>query len=79
MTMNASKQWKTEPIAIIGSSCRLPGRINSPSKLWDLLKDPVDLQTEIPSSRFNIEGFYHADAEHHGVRISSMLAYFFGI
>ncbi|KAI1635698.1 beta-ketoacyl synthase [Biscogniauxia mediterranea] len=55
-----------EPIAIIGSSCRLPGGANSPSKLWELLKHPVDLLGEIPHNRFSPSGFYHENAEHPG-------------
>ncbi|KAI1824106.1 hybrid PKS-NRPS PsoA [Xylaria intraflava] len=55
-----------EPIAIVGSSCRLPGGSNSPSKLWELLKDPRDLLRDVPQSRFNAEAFYHKNGEHHG-------------
>ncbi|KAI0010863.1 hybrid PKS-NRPS PsoA [Xylariaceae sp. FL0662B] len=55
-----------EPIAIVGSSCRFPGGARSPSKLWDLLKEPYDLSTEIPSTRFDTRGFYQAEATHHG-------------
>ncbi|KAK0616902.1 hypothetical protein B0T14DRAFT_435063 [Immersiella caudata] len=55
-----------EPIAIVGSSCRFPGGVNSPSKLWELLKEPRDLLSEIPSSRFDPNGFYHENGEHHG-------------
>ncbi|KAI0383251.1 hypothetical protein F5Y04DRAFT_287431 [Hypomontagnella monticulosa] len=55
-----------EPIAIIGSSCRFPSGCDSPSKLWELLKYPVDLQTNIPQTRFNSTGFYHENAEHPG-------------
>ncbi|KAJ8121482.1 hypothetical protein ONZ43_g2075 [Nemania bipapillata] len=57
---------KLEAIAIIGTSCRLPGGINSPGRLWELLKHPVDLSSKIPASRFNSESFYHPDAEHPG-------------
>lgn len=56
-----------EPIAIVGSSCRFPGGATSPSKLWELLKEPRDLLSDIPSSRFNAKAFYHEDGEHHGV------------
>lgn len=58
---------KVEPIAIISSGCRFPGGSNSPSKLWELLKNPVDLRAEIPQRRFNTAGFYHENAEHPGV------------
>ncbi|RYP33861.1 hypothetical protein DL767_004591 [Monosporascus sp. MG133] len=64
--MTSQGTWTTEPIAIVGSSCRFPGGINSPSKLWDRLKDPVDLSSEIPPARFNPKGFYHPNGEHHG-------------
>ncbi|KUJ10079.1 hybrid PKS-NRPS PsoA [Mollisia scopiformis] len=55
-----------EPVAIIGNSCRFPGGSTSPSKLWTLLRDPVDVLTDIPSSRFEPAGFYHQNAEHPG-------------
>ncbi|CAK7269354.1 Type I Iterative PKS [Sporothrix epigloea] len=55
-----------EPIAVVGSSCRLPGGSSTPSKLWSLLKEPRDLLTEVPISRFNVKTFYHPDGEHHG-------------
>ncbi|KAH8199740.1 hypothetical protein TruAng_006085 [Truncatella angustata] len=55
-----------EPIAIVGSSCRFPGNASSPSKLWDLLLSPKDISRRPPADRFNLDGFYHADTEHHG-------------
>ncbi|KAL1988302.1 hypothetical protein VTN96DRAFT_277 [Rasamsonia emersonii] len=55
-----------EPIAIIGAACRLPGGASSPSKLWDLLSAPRDLLSKIPPDRFDPDGFYHPDGEHHG-------------
>ncbi|PWY83904.1 polyketide synthase [Aspergillus sclerotioniger CBS 115572] len=64
--MNALTDYQTEPIAIVGSSCRFPGGASSPSKLWDLLQDPYDLLREIPPSRFNPKGFYHPNGEYHG-------------
>ena len=56
----------SEPIAIIGSGCRFPGGSNSPSKLWELLREPRDVLSEIPSARFSAKGFYHPDGLHHG-------------
>lgn len=55
-----------EPIAIVGSACRFAGDANSPSKLWDLLREPRDVRSEIPESRFSVNGFYHPDGAHHG-------------
>lgn len=57
-----------EPIAIVGSACRFPGGASSPSKLWELLREPRNIVQEIPATRFDIEAFYHPDSQHHGVR-----------
>lgn len=59
-------EYANEPIAIVGSACRFPGDATSPSKLWDLLQKPRDVISDIPPSRFNVDGFYHPDALHHG-------------
>ncbi|KAI1371141.1 putative polyketide synthase [Hypoxylon crocopeplum] len=56
--------YTEEPIAIVGSGCRFPGGSSSPSKLWDLLKEPRDVGSKI--DRFSAEGFYHKDGSHHG-------------
>ncbi|TLS27255.1 hypothetical protein PpBr36_04254 [Pyricularia pennisetigena] len=64
-----------EPIAIIGSACRFPGDLSTPSDLWNFLKSPRDLQTEIPKDRFNADAFHHADGSHHG-RTNARQGYF---
>ncbi|KAI1260823.1 beta-ketoacyl synthase domain-containing protein [Xylariaceae sp. FL1019] len=64
----------SEPIAIVGSSCRFAGQANSPSKLWQLLCNPLDLAREPPSGRFNGTAFYHPDPEYHGTT-NSIKAY----
>ncbi|KAI1081410.1 putative polyketide synthase [Whalleya microplaca] len=56
----------SEPIAIIGSSCRFAGDATSPSKLWELLCEPRDVRRPIPEERFSAKGFYHANNAHHG-------------
>lgn len=55
-----------EPIAIVGMGCRFPGGASSPSKLWDLLREPRNTSKSIPTERFNVERFYHPDGSHHG-------------
>ncbi|KAF4539204.1 Beta-ketoacyl synthase [Lasiodiplodia theobromae] len=57
---------RNEPIAVIGSACQFPGQSTTPSKLWELLREPRDLLQTIPSDRFNAESWYHADSAHHG-------------
>lgn len=56
--------YKNEPIAIVGSSCRFAGPATSPSKLWELLKEPRDVLSKI--DRFDADHFYHPDGHHHG-------------
>ncbi|CAG7561044.1 unnamed protein product [Fusarium equiseti] len=55
-----------EPIAVVGSACRFPGGASSPSKLWELLKQPKDCLVEFPKDHLNLEAFYNKDGEHHG-------------
>lgn len=56
-----------EPIAIIGSGCRFPGGVNTPFKLWELLRKPRDLLQKIPPNRrFHPETYFHDNPEHHG-------------
>lgn len=55
-----------EAIAIVGSACRFPGGASSPSKLWDLLRDPRDVLGHLGEDRLNLSRFYNANGEHHG-------------
>lgn len=45
----------SEPIAVVGASCRFAGGVNTPSRLWQLLANPSDLTQEVPADRFNID------------------------
>ncbi|KAJ8132306.1 hypothetical protein O1611_g1320 [Lasiodiplodia mahajangana] len=57
----------TEPIAVIGSACRFPGSSDTPSKLWELLREPRDLLHRVSERRrWHPDAFYHSDPEHHG-------------
>ncbi|CZR58354.1 related to polyketide synthase [Phialocephala subalpina] len=66
MTKIPPTHQQKEPIAIIGSGCRFPGSSTSPSKLWDLLKEPRDVLQKIPIERFNTKGVYNPDGMYHG-------------
>jgi len=69
------KMNPAEPIVVIGSACRFPGKVNTPSKLWELLLEPKDLQSEVPKERFNIDAFYHPDGSSPG-RTNARHGYF---
>ncbi|ORY13581.1 hypothetical protein BCR34DRAFT_599754 [Clohesyomyces aquaticus] len=62
--------YVNEPIAVIGSGCRLPGDATNPSKLWALLQDPRDVQRKI--DRFRADNFHNKDGHYHGA--SNVLA-----
>ncbi|HYO66176.1 MAG TPA: polyketide synthase, partial [Archangium sp.] len=44
---------RTEPIAIIGLGCRLPGGASTPESFWKLLENGVDAVTRIPPERWS--------------------------
>lgn len=60
MTMSSSPP---APIAIIGMGCRLPGGVNSPSQLWDLVSSGGSGWGVIPPDRWNASAFYHPDLD----------------
>ncbi|KIL88308.1 polyketide synthase [Fusarium avenaceum] len=55
-----------EPIAIIGLSCKLAGEADNPNNLWEMVSKGRDAWSQIPSSRFNWTGSYHADQKRLG-------------
>ncbi|MEM9002217.1 MAG: type I polyketide synthase, partial [Cyanobacteria bacterium P01_F01_bin.86] len=57
------EQRKSEPIAIVGMSCRFPGGANTPEAYWELLREGIDAVREIPSQRWSAERYYSADAD----------------
>ncbi len=48
----------SEPIAVVGMACRLPGA-RSPEVLWDLLRRGESTISEIPADRFPVEEVFH--------------------
>ncbi|MGK3959668.1 type I polyketide synthase [Sorangium sp. So ce118] len=45
---------RTEPVAIIGMACRLPGGATTPEALFRLLEEEVDAVTEVPAERWRL-------------------------
>lgn len=60
-SISESARWATEPIAIIGMSCRFGGDASSPEKLWDMLAEGRSAWSEIPKSRYGHKGQYHPE------------------
>jgi acyl transferase domain-containing protein len=47
-----------EPIAIVGVSCRFPGKVNDKESFWKLLTEGIDAITEIPADRWSTKSYY---------------------
>jgi acyl transferase domain-containing protein len=52
-TADGSPVALTEPIAIIGLGCRLPGDVNGPDALWDLMAARRSAVTTVPAGRWD--------------------------
>lgn len=60
---NSNEEMESEPVAIIGLSCKFAGTASSPERLWEMLAEGRNAWSEIPSSRFNPKAIYHPDGE----------------
>ncbi|WBB80642.1 type I polyketide synthase [Micromonospora sp. WMMD882] len=49
---------RTEPIAVIGVGCRLPGGADGPDAFWARLRDGVDLVSETPADRWDVDAYH---------------------
>ena len=60
--LDAVERESTEPVAIIGMSCRFPGA-PSVEAYWALLRNGVDAISEVPPDRWDVDAYYDPDPD----------------
>jgi phthiocerol/phenolphthiocerol synthesis type-I polyketide synthase C len=59
--LERAEQADNEPVAVIGMGCRLPGGVNSPEELWNLLREGRTGIGPVPPDRWDVDALYSAD------------------
>ncbi|MEU3513255.1 type I polyketide synthase, partial [Streptomyces longwoodensis] len=65
--LEKAERARTEPIAIVGMACRLPGGVRSPEDLWQVLTEGRDVTGDLPTDRgWDVDALYDPDPERSG-------------
>ena len=59
--LKAVEAAATEPLAVVGMSCRFPGGGTTPARYWQALLDGVDAMAEVPADRWTAADWYDPD------------------
>ncbi|EXF80297.1 KR domain-containing protein [Colletotrichum fioriniae PJ7] len=52
---------QVQPIAIVGLNLKFPGDATSAESFWEMLENARNASSKVPSTRFNVDAFYHPD------------------
>lgn len=56
-----AEKASTEPIAVVGIGCRLPGGVSNAEDFWTLLSDGASGVVKVPADRWDADAYYSAD------------------
>ncbi|TCP45029.1 polyene macrolide polyketide synthase [Tamaricihabitans halophyticus] len=70
----------TEPIAIVGMSCRYPGDVRSPEDLWQLVSTGTDAIGSFPTDRgWDVDVLRDAETDERGMAVSQQGGFISGL
>jgi phthiocerol/phenolphthiocerol synthesis type-I polyketide synthase A len=59
--LEIAEHGETEPIAVVGIGCRLPGGVDGPDQFWRLLEEGRSGIVRVPPERWDADAFYSED------------------
>ncbi|WP_191498848.1 type I polyketide synthase, partial [Mycobacterium simulans] len=59
--LEIAEKTGTEPVAVVGMGCRLPGGVNNPDEYWELLRDGRSGIVRVPPQRWDADALYTED------------------
>jgi len=59
--LEVAEKADTEPIAVVGIGCRLPGGVNNADEYWKLLQDGASGVIRVPPDRWDADEYYSED------------------
>src|SRR3984957_5597736 len=68
--LEVPEKGDSEPIAVVGMGCRLPGGADTPNRFWRLLQDGGNGIVGVPSGRWDADAFYSDDHSVPGTIVS---------
>ncbi|CAM2068740.1 SDR family NAD(P)-dependent oxidoreductase [Sulfidibacter corallicola] len=68
--LDALREARAEPIAVIGVGCRFPRQADGPERFWSQIRDGVDATSEVPVDRWDIDAYFDPDVTRPGKMIT---------